>query len=134
MKSNKGFSLVELIVVIAIMAIIAGVAIPVYSNYIEKANEGVDENAWAEAVHAAELAAMDEDYKSATITIEVATIESKKYIKISSNDTNAAAAEAVAGVVNATAKTVDSATFYVIELESKNFTEATKTIKGYAVA
>ena len=42
MKSNKGFSLVELIVVIAIMAIIAGVAIPVYSMYIDKANKAAD--------------------------------------------------------------------------------------------
>lgn len=40
---NKGFSLVELIVVIAIMAILVGVAVPVYSSYIEKANAAKDE-------------------------------------------------------------------------------------------
>lgn len=39
---NKGFSLVELIVVIAIMAILVGVAVPVYTSYIGKANENVD--------------------------------------------------------------------------------------------
>lgn len=40
---NKGFSLVELIVVIAIMAILVGVAVPVYTSYIEKANAAKDE-------------------------------------------------------------------------------------------
>ena len=39
MKNNSGFSLVELIVVIAIMAILAGVAVPTYTKYIAKAND-----------------------------------------------------------------------------------------------
>ena len=39
---NKGFSLVELIVVIAIMAILVGVAVPVYTSYIDKAESGVE--------------------------------------------------------------------------------------------
>jgi len=37
-----GFTLVELIVVIAILAILAGVGIPVYSGYITKANKQAD--------------------------------------------------------------------------------------------
>lgn len=40
---NKGFSLVELIVVIAIMAILVGVAVPVYTNYIKEAEDAVDQ-------------------------------------------------------------------------------------------
>lgn len=40
---KAGFTLVELIVVIAILAILAGIAIPVYSGYIEKANQAADE-------------------------------------------------------------------------------------------
>ncbi len=38
-KSNGGFSLIELIVVIAIMAILAGVSIPTYVAYIGRAND-----------------------------------------------------------------------------------------------
>ncbi len=42
--NNKGFSLVELIVVIAIMAILAAVAIPTFAGFIEKAKVASDES------------------------------------------------------------------------------------------
>lgn len=56
MKTNKGFSLVELVVVIAIMAIIAAVAIPVYSTYVDKTNKAADEQLVADIKHALEIA------------------------------------------------------------------------------
>ena len=71
MRSNKGFSLVELIVVIAIMAIIAGVAIPVYSNYITKANDSVNKQQMDDVVYAAKLA--DAEFGTTTTVAENAS-------------------------------------------------------------
>ena len=52
---NKGFSLVELIVVIAIMAILVGVAVPVYSSYIEKTQKAKDKQLVGEITHALQV-------------------------------------------------------------------------------
>ena len=42
MKNNKGFSLVELIIVIAIMAVLVGVLAPTYLQYVEKSKKSND--------------------------------------------------------------------------------------------
>ena len=44
-KNNKGFSLVELIVVVAIMAVLLGVLVPTLVRYVEKTKVQKDESA-----------------------------------------------------------------------------------------
>lgn len=42
--NKKGFTLAELLIVIAIMAVLLAVAIPVFSSQLEKARHSVDQN------------------------------------------------------------------------------------------
>lgn len=74
---NKGFSLVELIVVIAIMAILVGVAVPVYTQYITSANENVDRQAIGEIEHAIEVLLIDPDVANPTVDGSATTYEIK---------------------------------------------------------
>lgn len=59
-KNNKGFSLVELIVVIAIMAVLMVILAPAMLRYVEKTRVQKDESALSEIANAAELALGDE--------------------------------------------------------------------------
>ena len=61
MKNNKGFSLVELIIVIAIMAILVGVMAPQLIKYIEKTNESSDTQLCDTIRSALTTAALDPD-------------------------------------------------------------------------
>jgi len=55
MKNNKGFSLVELIVVIAIMAVLVGVLAPQFIKYVESSRRSTDVSN-AETIRSAVLA------------------------------------------------------------------------------
>ena len=64
-KNNKGFSLVELIVVVAIMAVLVGVLTPQYMKYIERSRLQKDNSAIAEMANAIKIAMANEEINAA---------------------------------------------------------------------
>ncbi len=59
--NNKGFSLVELIIVIAIMAILIVVLAPQYLKYVEKSRVSSDQTTIVEYINAMQVVAADPD-------------------------------------------------------------------------
>lgn len=112
-NDNKGFSLVELIIVVAILAILVGLLAPQYIKYVEKSRKSADASNLSEMVNALQVYAGDSDaddlpYDEYTITIskDGSTVAGK-------NDANSPAAK----------KAIESATtdFENIQLKSKKW-------------
>ena len=61
--NNKGFSLVELIIVIAIMAVLVGVLAPAYLRYVEKSRKSADIQAIDSIMIAMEVTAMGTEFE-----------------------------------------------------------------------
>ena len=58
-KDNKGFSLVELIIVVAIMALLVGLLAPQYIKYVEKSRKSADATNMDTLVNAVQIRAAD---------------------------------------------------------------------------
>lgn len=72
--NNKGFSLVELIIVIAIMAILVGVLAPTYMQYVEKTRKSRDISAVDSMITAIETTLIDAQTRAGGATALTATI------------------------------------------------------------
>ena len=77
-KDNKGFTLVELVIVIAILAILVGILAPQYTKYVEKSRKSADASNLDEMVKAVQVYAADAENEIKAIkgaTIELRTDE-----------------------------------------------------------
>ncbi len=83
--NNKGFSLVELIIVIAIMAVLVGVLAPQFLKYVERSRKSTDVQTVAEIISAVNVYVADPNSNVATgsDTIEL----SKSAVTIGGSET-----------------------------------------------
>lgn len=69
-KNRKGFTLAELLIVVAIIAVLVAIAIPIFTNQLENSREATDaaniRSAYAEVVSAA----LDDPSTDVTATVE----------------------------------------------------------------
>lgn len=79
-KNNKGFTLVELVIVIAILAILVGILAPQYTKYVEKSRKSADASNMDEIIKAIEVHYVEQGVNStgADTTVTVTMNSDKK--------------------------------------------------------
>lgn len=121
--NDKGFSLVELIIVIAIMAVLVVVLAPQYLKYVEKSRNSTDLQNATEMVTAFQVYASDPDVASADAYVAekafTVTVSSSGTTIAGDNATAAKAALFEAGL--ATAKDANPATTCVSRTNWKSY-------------
>lgn len=91
--NNKGFSLVELIIVIAIMAVLIGVLAPQYLKYVERSRSATDQDNVTAIVSAIQVYGADPDATLAVANGDTVTLN--RTSGTITTDTNGAIAQAL---------------------------------------
>ena len=126
-KNNKGFSLVELIVVVAIMAVLVGVLAPAYLRYVEKSRMQKDDSAVAEVVEAVKIALSEEDVYD-SVNFGTATDDTKITITVNTGAITVSGVNTVNGATTTLLDEVKATVGDTITFSSKTYKEKTSYV------
>lgn len=70
-RNRKGFTLAELLIVVAIIAVLVAIAIPVFTNQLEKSRESTDASNIRAAYAEVAAAALTDSETDVTATVEL---------------------------------------------------------------
>ena len=121
-KNNKGFSLVELIVVVAIMAVLIGVLVPTLVRNVEKSKKQKDVSAVEEIRNQMQVALADEDYSDLSGTL----VYTKGTINITSADSSTSTIKN-AGYLKEVCQNLNASDTFSKKLSSKAYKDETVT-------
>lgn len=126
-KDNKGFTLVELVIVVAILAIFVGILAPQYTKYVEKSRKAADASNLENLVTAFKTAASDgnDQIPAGTYTITI----NKTAAKGSTATTLTAPAETTKTTVESVIESYAGSDWKNTKLKSSKWTDADGSVR-----
>lgn len=86
MKKSSGFTLAELLIVVAIIAVLVAIAIPIFTSQLEKAKEATDMSNFRAAYAEAAATAINANDKGVAVTSKMLSNGTFDYVDVDNID------------------------------------------------